>query len=146
MSETQFIIEEIEHDGERMLRVQTVDTSAAIGRVIDSMVLTQNLEPYITGEALDISDNERSKTFPETSEIVPGDIVRDLDAPECADNNLMRVKSVSNKSANEWYVNDDEELYTVADENPDYPSDMPVISCQPGEIQTSIRIHMHGWN
>ena len=131
MSETQFIIEEIERDGERMLRVQTVDTSGAIGRVIDSMILTQNLEPHIDGETLNISDNERSDTFPETSDIESGDIVFDSDAPKWTDSSFLLVKEVTDIPADEYYLNGDEESYTVADKNPDYKSDSPVIECRP---------------
>jgi len=89
MSETvtedvEFTVEEITRDNETMLRVQVIDTSSNINRVIESTVLTQNLEAYIGSETIqeEIDNTEDEKTFPEVSEIEPGDIVRDLNAPE----------------------------------------------------------------
>jgi len=138
MSETvtedvEFTVEEITRDNETMLRVQVIDTSSNINRVIESTVLTQNLEAYIGSETIqeEIDNTEDEKTFPEVSEIEPGDIVRDLNAPEWSDNNLMIVNSVSNVPANERYIDDNLQYTTVADENPEYPADSPVITCKP---------------
>jgi len=43
----------------------------------------------------------------------------------------MIVNSVSNVPANERYIDDDLQYTTVADSNPEYPSDSPVITCKP---------------
>lgn len=137
MSETvtedvEFTVEEITRDNETMLRVQVIDTSSNINRVIESTVLTQNLEAYIGSETIQENNNtEHEKTFPEVSEIEPGDIVRDLNPPAWSDNNLMIVNSVSNVPANERYIDDDLQYTTVADANPEYPEDSPVITCKP---------------
>jgi hypothetical protein len=137
MSETlsedvEFTVEEVTRDNETMLRVQSIDTSDSINRVIESTILTQNLEAFIGGETLsEDSSTERKKTFPEVSDIEPGDIVRDLNAPDWSDNDCMIVTSVSNTPANEHYINDDLQYTTVADENPEYPADSPVITCKP---------------
>jgi hypothetical protein len=130
--DVEFTVEEITRDNETMLRVDVIDTSNSVNRVIESTVLTQNLEAYIGSETLSENNNtEREKTFPEVSDIEPGDIVRDCNAPSWSDNNLMIVTSVSNTPANEHYIDDDLQYTTVADENPEYPADSPVITCKP---------------
>lgn len=130
--DVEFTVEEITRDNETMLRVEVIDTSNSINRVIESTVLTQNLEAYIGSETLSGDNNtENEKTFPEVSDIEPGDIVRDCNAPSWSDNNLMIVNSVSNTPANEHYIDDDLQYTTVADENPEYPADSPVITCKP---------------
>lgn len=130
--DVEFTVEEITRDNETMLRVQSIDTSNSINRVIESTVLTQNLEAFIGGKTLSEDNNtEHEKTFPEVSDIEPGDIVRDCNPPEWSDNNCMIVSSVSNTPANEHYIDDDFQYTTVADKNPEYPADSPVITCKP---------------
>lgn len=130
--DVEFTVEEITRDNETMLRVEVIDTSNSINRVIESIVLTQNLEAYIGSETLsEDNSTENEKTFPEVSDIEPGDIVRDCNAPSWSDNNLLIVNSVSNTPANEHYIDDDLQYTTVADENPEYPADSPVITCKP---------------
>lgn len=130
--DVEFTVEEITRDNETMLRVDVIDTSNSVNRVIESTVLTENLEAYIGSETLSENNNtESEKTFPEVSDIEPGDIVRDCNAPSWSDNNLMIVNSVSNTPANEHYIDDDLQYTTVADENPEYPADSPVITCKP---------------
>jgi len=130
MSETEFTVEEIERDGEKMLRIETLDTSNTISEITDSVILTQNLEAYVDSEI----SNNTDYPFPLNADIEPGDIVLDLNPPEWSENNLMRVKSTSIKKANQWHIN---ENTTVADKNPEYSENSHIVCCQPqGTSQT----------
>jgi hypothetical protein len=131
MSETQFTVEEIERDGEKMLRIDVIDTSDTIRTVTNSTILTQNLEAYIGSEKIENTDSGiKDFPFPLDSDITPGDIVLDLNPPEWVDNGLMRVKSTSNQIAKEWFIDANT---TVADKNPEYSENSHVICCKPSK-------------
>jgi len=129
MSETQFTVEEIERDGEKMLRIETLDTSNTISEVINSVILTQSLEAYFGNETSE--ENNQNQNDPlNVSDIQYGDIVVDLEEPQWSDERLLRVTEVTSIPANEYNMGDGE---TLADKNPNYPEYSPVIFCTPSD-------------
>jgi len=123
MSEIDFTVEEVMRDGEEMVRLQTIDTSGDIGRVINSEVFTRNLEAYISSPVNDESRNESNQS----EEITRGDIVRDVEAEEYDyKNRILKVVNRSNFTAGSYLVNND---ITVAEDN-DCPESDTVIECE----------------
>lgn len=126
MSETQFTVEEVERDGETMLRIETLDTSNSISEVTNSVILTQNLEAYISSDTLGENNTENYNDPLNVSDIEVDDIVIDLEEPQWSDDRLMRVTDVTSIPANEYGMSDGQ---TLADKNPNYPEYSPVIFC-----------------
>jgi hypothetical protein len=137
MSETQFTVEEIERDGEKMLRIETLDTSNSISEVTNSVILTQNLEAYIGSDTLSENSTENYNDPLNVSDIEFDDIVVDLEEPQWSDDRLMRVTEVTSVPANEYNMGDGE---TLADKNPNYPEYSPVIFCTPSD-ETDIQAY-----
>ena len=130
MSETQFTVEEVERDGEKMLRIETLDTSNSISEVTNSVILTQNLEAYIGSDTLGENNTESHNDPLNVSDLEFDDIVIDLEEPQWSDDRLMRVTDVTSIPANEYGMSDGE---TLADKNPNYPEYSPVIFCTPSD-------------
>jgi hypothetical protein len=119
MSEIDFTVEEVVRDGEEMVRLQTIDTSGDIGRVINSEVFTRNLEAYISSPVNDESG--------QSEEITRGDIVRDVEAEEYDyKNRILKVVNRSNFTAGSYLVSNN---VTVAEDN-DCPESDTVIECE----------------
>jgi len=137
MSETQFTVEEIERDGEKMLRIETLDTSNTISEVTNSVILTQSLESYIGSETIDNVNIKNQNDSLNVSDIECDDIVVDLEEPQWSDDRLMRVTEVTSIPANEYNMGDGE---TLADKNPNYPEYSPVIFCTPSD-ETDIQAY-----